>query len=660
MGIANIINVTGSAGGGEIIRELSNSSDGQGLHFDGVAGNIDLATPPDLGNKFSFEFVVKADSTGSSGKIIDFGDGGRFTIEHNTTGLQVKPSNSGGWVTLQSPSPLADLKVHHLVLTVDGTSATLYDNGNQTTTATISATDIDSCADAKIGSYFDSATDLFNGSIYRCRFYNKALTQAEVDSAYQRADVDFADQYGSQTIAGTFANTSSGSAAFGTLTGVSATGFTGPYNNGNATNRAGAAITGGFEIGKEYRISFDYALNGATGAALWASSGPALSGVELISALSGTSFSTTYTPTATSAYLQFYIGGVPASGNFVVSNFVCDQIGAVSDYDLAFSNPTQSLMIQDRAGVADGTASASGVSQTQKIPQLNATAIAVSSATARTPADGAIVADTLGVACTPTVPLDVVGVAQFLATGSYGLKLHGSNGNQSGILDTYGNHDLEFRVNNSTKMVIDTSGNLNQAGGKYVLADGSGANVGEISNVNGNNLTISGIQTNHCGVSLATNAILPCTQSTVNNNTVDLGANGNAFKDFHLGGAANIGGLATFGGGAGQMGVTINGSNQLASELKTVNFYTLANDSTLTFESPSAVFAIYIGDGQGALFFSEHQSATVTKLAGSTVFAAGSSSGDIRVFTAGNDDTVTVQNKKSSGTAVLKIMVLGV
>ena len=43
----------------EIVRELVNASDGAGLHFDGAAGNIDIASPPDLGTKFSFEFVLK-------------------------------------------------------------------------------------------------------------------------------------------------------------------------------------------------------------------------------------------------------------------------------------------------------------------------------------------------------------------------------------------------------------------------------------------------------------------------------------------------------------------------------------------------------------------------------------------------------------------------
>ena len=80
------------------------------------------------------------------------------------------------------------------------------------------------------------------------------------------------------------------------------------------------------------------------------------------------------------------------------------------------------------------------------------------------------------------------------------------------------------------------TGNVTQAGGKYILSDGSGAIVGEISTIGGNNLTISGTQTNHCGFSFATNAILPATQSATNNNIVDLGQNGNSFKDFYLSG----------------------------------------------------------------------------------------------------------------------------
>lgn len=91
------------------------------------------------------------------------------------------------------------------------------------------------------------------------------------------------------------------------------------------------------------------------------------------------------------------------------------------------------------------------------------------------------------------------------------------------------------------RLTINSSGDIEQTGGAFVLNDGSGAEVGKLSTLGGNNITICGTQTDHCGVSMATNAILPATQHAVNNNTVDLGANGNAFKDLYLGGGINLG-----------------------------------------------------------------------------------------------------------------------
>ncbi len=408
MGIANIINNSTTTSGGEIVRELVNSSDGAGLQFDGSAGYIDIASPPDLGTKFSFEFVIKADSTGSSSKIVDLGDGGRFVIEQNTTGLQVKPSNSGGWVTLQSPSPLADLAVHHLVLTVDGTTATLFDNGNQTATATISATDIDSCADAKIGSYFDSATDLFNGTIYRARFYNKTLTSAEVQTAYERADVDFADQYGVLKIlngrnwtgasgatppnswsvgtAGTFTiDSSSGSGSEPAL----------KITNSGAANPYISQVITSAEIGKLYRIKYRVKNVDATHVrvAIGSSSLGGQYDDRNTTATSWSDVETTFTATTTtiSALIQLQ----STSGEIgYIDSLVVEQVGCVSDYDLAFANPTQSLMVQDRSGAADGTCSASGVTQVQPIIQGNMRSLAVTTSqqAALVPADGEVVA----------------------------------------------------------------------------------------------------------------------------------------------------------------------------------------------------------------------------------------------------------------------------
>ena len=113
-----------------------------------------------------------------------------------------------------------------------------------------------------------------------------------------------------------------------------------------------------------------------------------------------------------------------------------------------------------------------------------------------------------------------------------GLKVHGQGGIEFWTGSSFGG--------GTAKVTIASNGNVTQAGGAYEWYDGSGSKVGEISTLGGNNLTISGTQTNHCGLSFATNAILPATQSATNNNTVDLGASGNAFKNFYIQGTAYV------------------------------------------------------------------------------------------------------------------------
>ena len=81
-----VLSTPKTTSGGEIIRELVNATDGQGLHFDGVAGSIDIAGSESapvvaLGTKFSFEFIIQADSWNTSGNqhfLVDFGASGRF------------------------------------------------------------------------------------------------------------------------------------------------------------------------------------------------------------------------------------------------------------------------------------------------------------------------------------------------------------------------------------------------------------------------------------------------------------------------------------------------------------------------------------------------------------------------------------------------------
>ena len=67
-----------------------------------------------------------------------------------------------------------------------------------------------------------------------------------------------------------------------------------------------------------------------------------------------------------------------------------------------------------------------------------------------------------GIDVTGTVTADGLTVAGEIVgnNGTYGTKLTFSNGNQSGIIDTFGNHNLEFRANNDRAMNIAANGDI--------------------------------------------------------------------------------------------------------------------------------------------------------------------------------------------------------
>mgnify|MGYP003116436888 CR=1 FL=1 len=75
--------------------------------------------------------------------------------------------------------------------------------------------------------------------------------------------------------------------------------------------------------------------------------------------------------------------------------------------------------------------------------------------------------------------------------------------------------------------------NREDSDGDIAVFRKDGSAVGTIGCSGGNNLYISGTATNHAGLTFATQSILPTTQGTANNDTVDLGQNGNAFDDVY-------------------------------------------------------------------------------------------------------------------------------
>lgn len=160
--------------------------------------------------------------------------------------------------------------------------------------------------------------------------------------------------------------------------------------------------------------------------------------------------------------------------------------------------------------------------------------------------------------------------------GFAGLHFGDSDNGRIGQI-AYNNADnsLLFTSNNSTRMTLDASGNLmvgktalndavvgvelrasgivvgsaasnvgavfnrNSSDGAIVSLKKAGAEVGSIGVSGGNNLYISSSQTNHAGLTFATDAILPTRQGATTNGVTDLGASSEKFKDLHLSGTVN-------------------------------------------------------------------------------------------------------------------------
>ena len=446
-----------SSSSSEIITHLVNSTDGAGLHFNGTSGNIDIASPPDLGTKFSFEFIIQADgwppTSGTHAYLVDFSNGGRFIFGTSTSDVanNLAIHSVSGWASF-GVKVLDDLKVHHLVMTVDGTAATLYDNGNQVGTATITSPNIDSCSDAAIGS--SGGGQYFNGTFYRCRFWNKTLSSTDVTSVYESASIDFADQWGSQTslvdaaasvfTSGVYSWVKDGSNTIANVSNTLAITYVNSASGAYNYLRNAADLTTDLTVGKKYRLTVDakYA-GGSSGSRLRLNDGANnFYSANLTTSLVNYTFEFTARLTAVAPYIQ--LDAMSSSNVVTIDNWYVRAIGVSADFDLAYANPTQSTIVQNRSGSGDGTA-AGGVSQISPIEQLNSRAIAVGT-TQSAPADGQVYIN------------GPSGADGFVHENANGVKLVTQSNTTTGYLGTKSNHPLKLIVNNDGKVTIDSAG----------------------------------------------------------------------------------------------------------------------------------------------------------------------------------------------------------
>jgi hypothetical protein len=201
--------------------------------------------------------------------------------------------------------------------------------------------------------------------------------------------------------------------------------------------RNASDLTSDLIVGKKYRLTVDAKYTG----------GAAGSKLQLALAGSNTDFATlttslvTYThefTTDTAAGGALRMAGMGTGNVVTIDNWYLREIGCVADYDLAFAQPEISTMVQDRAGAADGTSSASGVTQCTPIEQLNSKSARIGTSAA-TPADGDLLvsgAATVGGLVTPSSGTNGemqlgLGTALVTGAGTYdtALRWNGSSGN---------------------------------------------------------------------------------------------------------------------------------------------------------------------------------------------------------------------------------------
>ena len=147
----------------------------------------------------------------------------------------------------------------------------------------------------------------------------------------------------------------------------------------------------------------------------------------------------------------------------------------------------------------------------------------------------------------------------------------------------YSSPGVEAKSNGNLIAVRD-SGNVvnfirNSNDGSIVTFSKDTTNFASIG-VNGDNLVIDGLATDHSGLDFANDKIFARRNSSASDNGVDLGYSGGRFKDIYLGGGAFIGGTGTanklddYEEGNWTPGVTFGGGNTGVSSGASTGSYT--------------------------------------------------------------------------------------
>ena len=160
---------------------------GKALDFDGVNDSVNLDGFTMTGTTATFAFNVNFDAITINQFVFDLKPV-RFVIGlSDITGNPFGLYDNSQW---QSFGDLEPNQWHNVSISIDGTSAKMYLNGqsfgNETTMA--NAIDFDSATEVAVGSNFSGGGGLLNGQIAGFKIFNTALTAAQVADLYNNPE----------------------------------------------------------------------------------------------------------------------------------------------------------------------------------------------------------------------------------------------------------------------------------------------------------------------------------------------------------------------------------------------------------------------------------------------------------------------------------------
>ncbi len=162
------------------VSNVSFDSTGQ-PEFDGTDDKINLGASSqfNIQRVVTIESVVKRNSSNWNG-IFGTTTGGSF-IHWQLSGSGLNCYFYGPGLGITKSNEVTDTsKFYHLVVTFDGTTARLYNNGEQVNTATTTSTaNITSTSATSIGQVYSTGR-MFDGNIPIVKIYNQALTAGEI------------------------------------------------------------------------------------------------------------------------------------------------------------------------------------------------------------------------------------------------------------------------------------------------------------------------------------------------------------------------------------------------------------------------------------------------------------------------------------------------